>query len=156
LNFGFIILIVEKKMSCTRREFIKNTSKLAAACGAVCLGAPMLHSCLQQSFGPEGGANSKYYVRIKCDIAHCNSECLAKCSEKAIEIRDGKAEILTDKCNACGECVQACPHDAINPTCYGWNQLGSGSYAARAETGMCRRYERHCNGCDLPNVRRPE
>ena len=39
--------------------------------------------------------------------------CLKVCPTQAIRVRQGKAEILEDRCIDCGECARACPHNAI-------------------------------------------
>lgn len=40
-------------------------------------------------------------------------ECVAVCPQAAIEMRDGKAFILSDRCTNCRVCVPACPVEAI-------------------------------------------
>jgi len=37
------------------------------------------------------------------------------CPTLAIRVRNGKATIIEEKCIDCGECITACPHDAIIP-----------------------------------------
>jgi NAD-dependent dihydropyrimidine dehydrogenase PreA subunit len=41
--------------------------------------------------------------------------CLKVCPTEAIRVRQGKAEILEDRCIDCGECARACRHNAIIP-----------------------------------------
>jgi len=56
----------------------------------------------------------EYRVRNKCKPERCHLQCMAICPEDAITIRD-HASISMDKCTKCGECVAACPYEAINP-----------------------------------------
>jgi Na+-translocating ferredoxin:NAD+ oxidoreductase RNF subunit RnfB len=37
------------------------------------------------------------------------------CPTQAIRVRNGKAKIIEEKCIDCGECITACPNDAIIP-----------------------------------------
>lgn len=55
-----------------------------------------------------------YSVRGKCRPNMCHSQCAFACPEDAITISD-KSYIDLDKCTKCGDCVDACPRDAINP-----------------------------------------
>jgi len=38
------------------------------------------------------------------------------CPTRAIRVREGKAELLSDLCIDCGSCLRACPSGAISPT----------------------------------------
>lgn len=42
---------------------------------------------------------------------HCY-KCVRHCEVKAIMIKDGRAEIMSDKCILCGKCLQICPQSA--------------------------------------------
>ena len=42
---------------------------------------------------------------------HCY-KCIRNCEVKAIMIRDGRAEIMEDRCILCGTCLQICPQSA--------------------------------------------
>jgi iron only hydrogenase large subunit-like protein len=42
--------------------------------------------------------------------------CVKECLVQAIRVRNGKAEILSDKCIDCGECIRCCPERAME----GW------------------------------------
>jgi Na+-translocating ferredoxin:NAD+ oxidoreductase RNF subunit RnfB len=42
-------------------------------------------------------------------------KCMRLCPTHAIRIRNGKASIIEEKCIDCGECISACPHNAIVP-----------------------------------------
>ena len=43
--------------------------------------------------------------------AHCY-KCVRNCDVKAVMIKDGKAEIIEDKCILCGHCLHVCPQSA--------------------------------------------
>ncbi len=45
--------------------------------------------------------------------ANCKNcyKCLRSCAVKAIKMKDGKAEIVKDRCIACGQCFLVCPQD---------------------------------------------
>lgn len=43
--------------------------------------------------------------------AHCY-KCVRNCDVKAVMIKDGKAEIIEDKCVLCGHCLHVCPQSA--------------------------------------------
>lgn len=49
------------------------------------------------------------FKATKCK--HCY-KCVRNCEVKAIMIKDGRAEIMSDKCILCGKCLQMCPQDA--------------------------------------------
>jgi len=49
------------------------------------------------------------FKATKCK--HCY-KCVRNCEVKAIMIRDGRAEIMEDKCILCGKCLQICPQSA--------------------------------------------
>lgn len=54
---------------------------------------------------------------IKIDKEKCNGcgACAAACHEGAIEMIDGKAELIRENfCDGLGDCLQACPADAIS------------------------------------------
>jgi len=41
--------------------------------------------------------------------------CMRKCVTEAIRVRGGKARIIAERCIDCGECITACPNNAIIP-----------------------------------------
>jgi ferredoxin len=41
--------------------------------------------------------------------------CMRACPSQAIRVRQGKSEILEDRCIDCGECARVCPQNAILP-----------------------------------------
>ena len=53
---------------------------------------------------------------FQVDSTSCNAcgECVQVCPYDAIEIIDNKAVIDQTKCTQCGECIDACPKGAIH------------------------------------------
>ena len=49
------------------------------------------------------------FKATKCK--HCY-KCIRNCEVKAVMIKDGRAEIMPDKCILCGKCMQVCPQSA--------------------------------------------
>ena len=49
------------------------------------------------------------FKATKCK--HCY-KCVRYCDVKAVMIKDGRAEIMEDKCVLCGHCLQICPQSA--------------------------------------------
>ena len=45
------------------------------------------------------------------NCAHCY-KCLRNCDVKAIRIKNGQAQIVTDMCIYCGHCMEICPQEA--------------------------------------------
>ncbi len=58
---------------------------------------------------------SRYFHSVSVDADKCDGRmrCLRVCPTQAIRIRNGKAVILEEKCIDCGECITACPNEAI-------------------------------------------
>ncbi len=58
---------------------------------------------------------SQYYHSVSVDEDNCDGrrKCLRVCPTQAIRIWGGKAVILEEKCIDCGECITACPNEAI-------------------------------------------
>jgi ferredoxin len=53
---------------------------------------------------------------IKIDEFRCNGcgECITACAEKAIEMREGKARVVSDSfCDGLGACLAVCPEGAL-------------------------------------------
>ena len=55
---------------------------------------------------------SHYMVTNACQACLARP-CLVNCGKKAIEIKDGRAHINSEKCVNCGLCLQNCPYHAI-------------------------------------------
>ena len=49
------------------------------------------------------------FKATKCK--HCY-KCVRYCEVKAIQVRDGRAVIMPDKCILCGHCLKICPQSA--------------------------------------------
>lgn len=60
---------------------------------------------------------NQYFHSIRIDMEKCDGrmKCLRVCPTQAIRIRNKKAVIIEEKCIDCGECITACPHEAIVP-----------------------------------------
>ncbi len=52
------------------------------------------------------------YVVVEEECIACLA-CEIECSNGAIEMIDDLAFIHQDKCDACGDCTEVCPSDAI-------------------------------------------
>lgn len=55
-----------------------------------------------------------YQHSVTLDPAQCKgcTNCLKRCPTEAIRVRNGKAEIKSEKCVDCGECIRICPYYA--------------------------------------------
>ena len=49
------------------------------------------------------------FKATKCK--HCY-KCVRYCEVKAIQVKDGRAVIMPDKCILCGHCLMICPQSA--------------------------------------------
>ncbi len=60
---------------------------------------------------------NQYFHSIRIDAQKCDGrmKCMRICPTQAIRVRDGKARIIEERCIDCGECITACPHNAIIP-----------------------------------------
>jgi iron only hydrogenase large subunit-like protein len=59
----------------------------------------------------------QYFHSVRIDRESCTGRmaCMKVCPTQAMRVRQGKAEVLEDRCIDCGECARACPHNAIIP-----------------------------------------
>ena len=55
---------------------------------------------------------------FKIDRDKCRGKlaCMRACPTRAIRVKEGKAELLSDLCIDCGSCLRVCPSGAISPT----------------------------------------
>lgn len=69
-----------------------------------------------------GPQQSKIWIKrasLKVDVpvvcVQCEDPpCIPACPERALrQFPNGSIEVIKGKCTACGDCVEACPHDAI-------------------------------------------
>lgn len=58
-----------------------------------------------------------YFHSIQVDTEKCDGrmKCMRICPTQAIRVKDRKAVIKEEKCIDCGECITACPNNAIVP-----------------------------------------
>lgn len=58
---------------------------------------------------------NQYFHSISIDTEKCDGhmKCMRVCPTQAIRIRNGKAIIIKERCIDCGECITACPNEAI-------------------------------------------
>ena len=53
---------------------------------------------------------------IRIDYNKCTGcgQCIPACPFDAIELRDGKAHVIESKCRGCKQCIRMCPVQAIS------------------------------------------
>lgn len=61
----------------------------------------------------------EYKHSVLLDVSKCTgcTTCLKHCPTEAIRIRDGHAQINSDRCIDCGECIRNCPQKAKKAVC---------------------------------------
>ncbi len=56
----------------------------------------------------------EYWHSVILEKDFCNgcTYCLDRCPTQAIRVKDGKAQIINERCIDCGECLKVCPFHA--------------------------------------------
>ncbi len=68
-----------------------------------------------------------YVPTVYIDDTRCEGKmaCMRACPTYAIRVKRGKARIINDLCIDCGECIKACPNNAIKPIMSSLNEIKS-------------------------------
>jgi len=59
---------------------------------------------------------SRFVVTLKADRCQLSGECVKACPVEAISVQNTMLAIELDKCLGCGLCISACPEDALSLT----------------------------------------
>ena len=70
------------------------------------------NACTQPQIKDIGIIARLFPSEVNIDCKGCR-ECVSVCRKQAITMRNGKAEILAEKCLGCGMCVNQCPYKMI-------------------------------------------
>jgi len=79
-------------------------------------------------------------IKIVIDRDKCTGcgECAADCLRHALEIRDGKAVVLSDDCLKCGHCLAICPANAVQIKGVGDDILEKGEAPETLDAGILK------------------
>lgn len=58
-------------------------------------------------------ANFHHALKIRTDVCIGCAHCMRACPTEALRVRDGKAQLQSNRCIDCGECFKVCPTGAI-------------------------------------------
>ena len=69
------------------------------------------------AFAVKNFSMGEYFHSVRLVPERCNGRmaCLKACPTEAIRVRNGRAQILEDRCIDCGECARVCTQNAIVP-----------------------------------------
>jgi CRP-like cAMP-binding protein/Fe-S-cluster-containing hydrogenase component 2 len=104
--------IVEQGLLRGTHLFVRDVSRCppdCRICEAACAarhGRPRLHI--------DGLMLADLRVVDTCRQCRVGAECAEVCPENAFQWDDDGALVITDTCTGCGECIPACPYDAIS------------------------------------------
>lgn len=79
--------------------------------------------------GPVSSQDTKV-TSIRLEENHCNgcTHCMKRCPTEAIRVRNGKANIMGERCIECGLCVKVCPRHASRPIIDSLDSFGEYDY----------------------------